>query len=200
MLGRRSLNLELINYDPEIERTAQENLSLLKNSESESEKSIEMGEPLWNVDPPRTLRELFAPITTDTPSCIVLPTTNATHFDLKPNVIQILPTFNGLENEDPYVHVNEFLERCNTFKFQNFSDESVRLRLFPFSLSGRAKAWLHSNMPGSITSWEILLTKFYNKFFPISRINELRREISSFSQEEDKKFCESPRASIRLHG
>jgi len=28
--------------------------------------------------------------------------------------------------------VKEFLERCNTFKFQNFSDESVRLRLFPF--------------------------------------------------------------------
>lgn len=191
MLGRRSLNLELTTFDPEIERIARENLSLLKNSESESEKSVEMGEPLRNGDPPRTLRELFAPITTDTTSYIVLPATNATHFDLKPSVIQILPTFHGLENEDPYAYVKEFLERCNTFKFQNFSEESVRLRLFPFSLSGRAKAWLHSNMPGSITSWEILLTKFYNKFFPISRINEFRREISSFSQEEDEKFCDS---------
>jgi hypothetical protein len=148
MLGRRSLNPELTTFDPEIERTARENLSLLKNSESESKKSVEMGEPLRNGDPPRTLIELFAPITTDTPSCIVLPATNATHFDLKPSVIKILPTFNGLENEDPYAHVKEFLERCNTFKFQNFSDESVQLRLFPFSLSGRAKAWLHSNMPG----------------------------------------------------
>jgi hypothetical protein len=99
-----------------------------------------MGEPLVNRDPPRTLRELFAPITTNTPSCIVLPATNATHFDLKPNVIQILPTFNGLENEDPYARVKAFLEICNTFKFQNFSDESVRLRLFPFSLQDKAKA------------------------------------------------------------
>jgi hypothetical protein len=105
---------------------------LLKNFESESEKSLEMGEPLRNVDPPRILRELFACITTNTPSCIVLLAINATHFDLKPNVIQILPTFNGLKNEDPYAHVKEFLERSNTFKFQNFSDESVRLRLFPF--------------------------------------------------------------------
>jgi hypothetical protein len=64
MLGRRSLNLELTMFDPEIERTARENLSLLKNSESESEKSVEMGEPRRNVDQPRTLRELFAPITT----------------------------------------------------------------------------------------------------------------------------------------
>jgi hypothetical protein len=121
----------------------------------------------------------------------VLPATNVTYFDLKPSVIQILPTFNGLENEDPYTHVKEFLEKCNTFKFQNFSDELVRLRLFPFSLSGRAKAWLHSNMPGSITSWEILLTNFYNKFFPISRINQFRQKLSTFNMEEDEKFCDS---------
>jgi hypothetical protein len=68
-----------------------------------------------------------------------------------------------------------------TFKFQNFLEESVHLRLFPFSLHGKAKAWLHSNLPESITSWEILLTKFYNKFFPISMINEFRRKINIFS-------------------
>jgi hypothetical protein len=67
----------------------------------------------------------------------------------------------------------------------------VRLRLFPFSLNVKAKAWLHSNLLESITSWEILLTKFYNKFFPISRINEFRQKISSFNQEEDKKFYDS---------
>jgi hypothetical protein len=122
MLGRRSLNLELTNFDPEIERTARENLSLLKNFESESEKSVEMGESLGNRNPPRTLRELFAPNYQHSilHSVALLPTTNATHFDLKPNVIQILPTFNGLESEDPYAYVKEFLERCNTFKFQNF--------------------------------------------------------------------------------
>lgn len=116
----------------------------------------------------------------------MLPATNATHFDLKPNVINILPTFQGLGNEDPYTHMKTFLEMCDTFKFQNFSDESVRLRLFPFSIHGRAKAWLHSNMLGSITSWEISLSKFYKKFFPISRINEFYREISSFNQEEER--------------
>lgn len=83
MLGRRSLNLELTTVDLEIERIVRENLRLLKSSDFESEKSIEMGEPLGNGDPPRTLRELFAPVTTNTPSCIVLPATNATHFYLK---------------------------------------------------------------------------------------------------------------------
>jgi len=46
-------------------------------------------------------------------------------------------------------------------------------------------------MPGSITSWENLLNKFYNKFFPRSKENEYRKEISSFTPEEEEKFSES---------
>jgi hypothetical protein len=45
-------------------------------------------------------------------------------------------------------------------------------------------------MPRSITSCESLLSKFYNKFFPMSKVNEARKEISSFTQEEDEKFSE----------
>jgi hypothetical protein len=67
----------------------------------------------------------------------------------------------------------------------------VHLRLVPFSLHDRAKTWLDSNMHGSITFWENLLNKFYNKFFPMSKVNECRKEISYFTQEEDEKFFES---------
>jgi hypothetical protein len=75
-------------------------------------------------------------------------------------------------------------------KFQNFSEESVHLRVFPFSLHDRATEWLDTNAPGSITSLEELLKQFYNKFFPMSRVNEARKEISSFTQDEDEKFSE----------
>jgi hypothetical protein len=71
----------------------------------------------------------------------VLPPTNATHFDLKPHVIQLLPAFHGLDLKNPYSHVKKFKDICATFKFQNFSEESVHLRLFPFSLHD--KAWFH---------------------------------------------------------
>ena len=64
------------------------------------------------------------------------------------------------------------LETYATFKFQNFYEESINLRLFPFSLHDRARAWLDSNTPGSITSRESLLSKFYNKFFLMSKVNE----------------------------
>jgi hypothetical protein len=96
----------------------------------------------------------------------MLPPTNATHFDLKPHIIQFLPSFHGLELENPYSHVKKFKDMCATFKFQKISEESVHLRLFPFSLHDKARAWLDSNMPRSITSWESLLSKFYKKNFP----------------------------------
>jgi len=96
MLGRRSLNLDLTTLDPEIERTLWRRLR----------NSVKMGDNMHggenernrgeNVDHTITLRDLFAPVATNSPSCIVLPPTNATHFDLKPHVIQLLPAFHGL--------------------------------------------------------------------------------------------------------
>ena len=132
-----------------------------------SENSIEMDEHVENpenptnpITPEKTLLEYFSPISANSPSCIVLPETNATHFELKPSIIQLLPSFYGLEREDPYMHVKEFLEICSTFRFQNFSDESVRLRLFPFSLKDKAKAWLNTLPARTITNWDQLVNKF----------------------------------------
>jgi hypothetical protein len=102
----------------------------------------------------------------------------------------MLPSFYGLDHENPYVYVKKFKNICATTKFQNFSEELVHLILFPFSLRDRATAWLDSNAPGFITSWESLLSKFYTKFFPMSRVNEAHKEINSFTQDKDEKFSE----------
>jgi hypothetical protein len=207
MHGRRSLNLELIPLDPDIDRTLRRTrretvVSEIRGEMGDQRENIpenveqpifenenaraENGEQAraWHVDFTTSLRELFAPVATSSHSCIVLPPTNATHFNLKPHVIQLLPSFHGLDNENPYGHVKKFKDICATFKFQNFSEKSVHLRLFPFSLHDRARAWLDSNTPGSITSWESLLSKFYNKFFPMSKVHEYRKEISFFTQAE----------------
>jgi hypothetical protein len=185
MLGRRSRNLALIPLDPDLERnlsrTQRAHVEMADNERNaRQEENVEYHDVrprneeqirAWDVDFTTSLWELFAPAATSSHSCIVLPPTNATHFDLKPHVIQLLPLFHGLDHESSYSHIKTFKNICATFKFQTFSKESVHLRLFPFSLQGRARAWLDSNMPGSITSWESLLTKFYSKFFPMSVVN-----------------------------
>jgi hypothetical protein len=159
---------------------------------------VELSIMAEHVNNTKTLRESFSPITINPPSCIKLPATTAAHFELKPYIIQLLPSFHGFDHEDPYQHVKDFLKICSTFRFQNFSDESVHLKLFPFSLKEKAKAWLNSNVPRSITSWEIFVTKFLNKFFPVSKTNALRREIIDFAQKEHENFYESWR-NLRIY-
>jgi hypothetical protein len=214
MHGRRSLNLELTPLDPDLERNLRRSVRAhaemgdnqknprmeehrddqrnLRREEHEDYQDARDGNGehrrAYDVDFTTSLRELFAPTAVNSHSCIVLPPTNATHYDLKSHVIQMLPSFYGLDHENPYSHVKKFINICATTEFQNFSEESIHLRLFPFSVHDRAEEWLDSNTPGSITSWEEFLKQFYNKFFPMSRVNEVRKEISYFTQDEDEKF------------
>jgi hypothetical protein len=195
MHGRQSLNLELTPLNPDLERNLrrscrtsfemEDNPRNANPEEREEYQDARAGNVeqirAYDVDFTTSLRELFAPVATSSHSCIVLPLTNATHFDLKPYVIQLLLSFHGLAHESPYGHVKTFKDICAMFKFQNFSEKSINLRLFPFSLQGRDRVWLDSNMPKSITSWESLLTKFYSKFFSMFAVNECRKEISSFT-------------------
>ncbi|KAL0367406.1 UNVERIFIED_CONTAM: hypothetical protein Sradi_3630700 [Sesamum radiatum] len=59
--------------------------------------------------------------TTDgTISSIALPTIQANNFDIKPSIIQIIRSsmqFYDLPEEDPNKHLSNFLEICDTFKF-----------------------------------------------------------------------------------
>src|SRR5206468_6386767 len=104
-----------------------------------------MGENLNQArdgNPPMTLRDYMNPTRTSQRSCIQLPHSTA-HFELKPSIIQMLPLFRRVENENPYHHVRDFEEICGTIRFPNMSDEIVKLRLFPFSLREKAKSWLY---------------------------------------------------------
>jgi hypothetical protein len=215
MHGRRSLNLELTPLDPDLERNIRRaRRAQAEMGDNQREPRVEQHEEnrrdeeeeneenedaragnrehrrMYELDFTTALHELIAPTAVSTHSCIVLPPTNATHYDLKPHVIQMLPSFYGLDHENPYSHVKKFRSITATTKFQNFSEESVNLRLFPFSLHDRATEWLDSLAPRSITTWKELLKQFYHRFYPMSRVNDARKEISSFSQDEDEKFTE----------
>ena len=50
----------------------------------------------------RTLRDHMNPTRTSAPSCIVFPP-DASHFNFKPDIIQLLLTFHGLDLENPCI-------------------------------------------------------------------------------------------------
>ncbi|GJZ49417.1 reverse transcriptase domain-containing protein [Tanacetum coccineum] len=65
------------------------------------------------------------------------------------------------------------------------------LMLFPFSLEGAARIWLEKEPPRSILTWDDLVSKFINKFFPPSKTTNLRNEITRFQQRFDETFYEA---------
>ena len=94
---------------------------------------VEERERATNPEAPRrSMYELLHPTQSSIPSCIMfLP--NALHMEIKQGLLAILSDFRGLENENPYVHVRAFEEMIGSFYAQNVI-ETVKLRLFPFSL------------------------------------------------------------------
>nr|GEY94272.1 reverse transcriptase domain-containing protein [Tanacetum cinerariifolium] len=56
---------------------------------------------------------------------------------------------------------------------------------------GAARRWLEKEPPRSILTWEDLVSKFINEFFPPSRTTNFRNEISNFQQRFDESFHEA---------
>ncbi|GJV42267.1 reverse transcriptase domain-containing protein [Tanacetum coccineum] len=63
--------------------------------------------------------------------------------------------------------------------------------LFPFSLEGAARIWLEKEPTRSILTWDDLVSKFINQFFPPSKTTNLRNEITRFQQRFDESFYEA---------
>ena len=186
MHGRRSRSLERVAFDPEIERTFRQ-LLIINRSQGQTIEGMAEQER----DVRRALKDYSSPTVDVAPSCIVRPAITANYFELKPSFIQMVPSFHGMSTEDPNLHIHNFLEICDTLKINGVNDEAIRLRLFPFSLKDKAKAWLISLPSNSITTWTDLANRFLQKFFPPAKTGKLRNEIMTFAQLDNEPFYES---------
>ena len=50
-------------------------------------------------------------------------------------------SFSSEDDENPYFHLNEFEKTYACLRIAGMSDETLRWKLFPYSLKGRAKCW-----------------------------------------------------------
>ena len=131
------------------------------------------------------MRDHIHPPRVSAPSCIVPPVENMI---VRPYLVPLLPTFHGMENENPYTHIREFEAVCNTFK-EGVSDmDLMSLKVFPLTLKDKAKIWLNSLRSRSIRNWAELQAKFLKKNFSTHRTNSLKRQIYTFAAHENEKF------------
>ncbi|GJU79779.1 reverse transcriptase domain-containing protein [Tanacetum coccineum] len=101
-------------------------------------------------------------------------------------------------NEDailiPEIVANQFRAKAwitSTMRVPNVPITTIKLMLFPFSIEGAARIWLEKEPPRSIQTWDDLVSKFINQFFPPSKTTNLRNEITRFQQRFDESFYEA---------
>ena len=119
------------------------------------------------------------------PSCIVPLTEDV---NVRPYLVPLLPTFHGMENENPYTHIRDFEEVCMTFKEGATDMELLKLKAFPLTLKDKAKIWLNSLRLRTIRNWGDMQEEFLKKFFSTHKTNSLKREIYTFIALENEKF------------
>ena len=125
------------------------------------------------VEPPQSLKPIIA-----------------SSFELRPSFIAMVreQTFSGHDNENPCHHQREFEQLCSCLSITGMAQETLRWKLFPFSLSERVRQWYAHNVGKVNREWEELRDMFYLAFFPISRITSLRKEILNFHQDEKESL------------
>ena len=130
------------------------------------EQQSQQGTPM-NPTAYRSMRDHIHPPRVSAPSCIIPP---AEDVSVRPYLVPLLPTFHGMENENPYTHIRDFEEVCITFKEVciTFKEGTIdldllKLKAFLLTLKDKAKIWLNSKRPRTIRSWVELQAEFLKK-------------------------------------
>ena len=113
--------------------------------------------------------EFLEPLTSSRPF-------TASGYEHHPRIIAMVraQTISGLENEDLDHHLQVFEDLCSCLVIPGISQETLRWKLFPFSLVGKAKQWYTHNVRGTIHDWEELRDDFCLSFSSASHTASLR--------------------------
>nr|GEV27395.1 reverse transcriptase domain-containing protein [Tanacetum cinerariifolium] len=122
---------------------------------------------------------------------IVVPPINANNFELKQTLINLVQSNQFTGRQDPHNHLRFFNKVTSTFRHPEVPNTTIKLLLFPFSLEGEARIWLDKEPSRSILTWEDLVSKFINQFFPPSKTTYIRNEITIFLQKPNETFNET---------
>ncbi|KAL6582327.1 hypothetical protein OROMI_006341 [Orobanche minor] len=113
--------------------------------------------------------EFMNPPSLSVQTSVIYPPFGVDNFQIRPDVINLFSnnnSFYGRTDENPYLHINRFVEVCGNFKYPNVNDEAIKMRLFVHTLKDRAREWLDTLPPRSITNWSEFVQKFTTKYFP----------------------------------
>ena len=103
-------------------------------------------------------------------------------YELFPNLMTLVqkPSFSRLESENPYHHLLDFERLCSMFAIADMTQDTLKWKLFPFSLVGKAEQWYMYAVGSVNDNWDELRDNFCLEFFLLSHIITLHRDIHYF--------------------
>nr|GEZ33973.1 reverse transcriptase domain-containing protein [Tanacetum cinerariifolium] len=109
------------------------------------------------------------------------------------NLLQLVQAnpYHGFERENPHTHINNFKRITSTLEFRDVPNDVIKLMMFPYFLEGNARVWYDKEPPNKTLTWEDLVNKFVNQFFPPSKTTHLKNKISRFTQRFEETFREA---------
>ncbi|GJS90437.1 reverse transcriptase domain-containing protein [Tanacetum coccineum] len=101
---------------------------------------------------------------------IVIPPINANNFELKQPLINLVQSNKFTGRQDPHNHLRFFNKVTYPYVKTSRNFRTLRSSFLLFLLSRlEARDWLDKEPPRSILTWDDLVSKFINQFFPPSK-------------------------------
>src|SRR4051812_3521076 len=124
---------------------------------------------------------------------IAPPILDATFYEIKPALLNLVMRvkFSGASSHDVASHLNNFVELCDMQKYKDVDGDIIKLKLFPFSMRGKAKEWLLFLPRNSIDSWTKCKDDFIGKYYPPAKIISMRSDIMKFKQLDNEHVAQA---------
>jgi hypothetical protein len=130
-----------------------------------------------------------------TPDIIDLPIVNLAEigrpFEIKTSTIPVVQHSPFTGNEDPNLHLQAFIQLCQTFNMDGVTQDQMRARLFPFSLLRKALQWFHSQPAETVQDWNALMRAFIKEYYSPGKTQSLRNKIATIAQYPTKTISEA---------
>ncbi|CAM8932014.1 unnamed protein product [Rhodiola kirilowii] len=140
-------------------------------------------------DPEPTMGELSAPNFRDQAWCIYEgPDLEA--IAINTSVVHHLPKFSGMKGESATGHLQRYHDSCQNLKPYGVRVDDFKLKAFYISLTDSATDWFLSLPSGSIYTWDEMQRKFLNKYYPVGRAMQLRRQLKELRQGPNETMYE----------
>ncbi|XP_061352247.1 uncharacterized protein LOC133297169 [Gastrolobium bilobum] len=153
-----------------------------------------------NPPPPEEelMESILAPLFTRPNSNIVRPQIKANNFDIQLSLIGLVEKtqFGGEDYEDPHAFMDRFLRISDTTKHHGVSDDAIRLRFFPFAVTGKTLRWLDRQAPNNIRTWDDLAAKFFAEHFSMEQEKEEETPATKEPATKDKDEAKEKAADI----